>query len=185
MRNSSKLTGDNPQVHSKTASIKDSCDSNIVHSDDEYVNIVSKHNHAVINMNLPTQRQQVVKTQEDRTPGNQANATSESLTGLNRTWFLRVSSAAFYAFASFMIMVVNKRILTVYKFPSFQVLGIGQMLSTIIILWISRRLDIVSFASFSPSIVKKIWPLPLFYVGKSRFVTCSCLSSQGNFVKFT
>ena len=52
---------------------------------------------------------------------NQTNATSGSLTGVNRTWFLRVSSAAFYAFASFMIMVVNKRILTVYKFPSFQV----------------------------------------------------------------
>ena len=63
MRNSSTLPGDNPQVHSKTASIKDSCDSNIVHSDEEYVNNVSKANHAVINMNLPTQRQQGVKNQ--------------------------------------------------------------------------------------------------------------------------
>ena len=50
-----------------------------------------------------------------------------------------------------------------------QVLGIGQMLSTILILWISRRIDIVSFPTFSPSIVKKIMPLPLFYVGKSSY----------------
>ena len=61
MRNSSKLTGDNPQVHNKTASLKDSCDSK--HSDEEYVNEVSKTNYSVINMNPPTQRQQGVKNQ--------------------------------------------------------------------------------------------------------------------------
>ena len=48
----------------------------------------------------------------------------------------------------------------------FQVLGIGQMFSTILILLIARRLKIVSFPAFSISIVKKVFPLPLFYVGK-------------------
>lgn len=88
---------------------------------------------------------------------------------LDTTWFLRIASALFYAVASFMIMVINKRILTVYKFPSFQVLGIGQMFSTILILLIARRLKIVSFPAFSISIVKKVFPLPLFYVGNMIF----------------
>ena len=48
-------------------------------------------------------------------------------------WVLRVGSAAFYGIASIMITVINKRILTVYEFPSFQVLSIGQMTSTILI----------------------------------------------------
>ena len=63
MRNSSKLTGDNPQVHSKTTSIKDSCDLSIVQSDEEYDNKVSTTNHEIINMNLPTQRHQGVTNQ--------------------------------------------------------------------------------------------------------------------------
>ena len=33
----------------------------------------------------------------------------------------KISAAAFYAGASIMIMVVNKQVLTGYKFPSFQV----------------------------------------------------------------
>ncbi|XP_056320466.1 UDP-N-acetylglucosamine/UDP-glucose/GDP-mannose transporter isoform X2 [Danio aesculapii] len=45
-------------------------------------------------------------------------------------------SATFYAFCSFLIIVINKSILTEYKFPSFMFLGIGQ-----------------------------IFPLPLLYVG--------------------
>ena len=54
--------------------------------------------------------------------GNNNTGNTRSMAEMNRTWFLRVSSAVFYAVASFMIMVINKRILTVYKFPSFQVI---------------------------------------------------------------
>ena len=35
--------------------------------------------------------------------------------------FARIGAAVFYGVASFMIMVVNKHVLTVHKFPSFQV----------------------------------------------------------------
>jgi solute carrier family 35 protein len=34
---------------------------------------------------------------------------------------MRILTAVFYGAASFLIMVVNKQVLTVYKFPSFQV----------------------------------------------------------------
>ncbi len=33
----------------------------------------------------------------------------------------RIGAALFYGVASFMIMVVNKHVLTIHKFPSFQV----------------------------------------------------------------
>ena len=35
--------------------------------------------------------------------------------------FPRIAAALFYGIASFMIMVVNKHVLTIHKFPSFQV----------------------------------------------------------------
>ena len=53
--------------------------------------------------------------------GHPAHASLGGVSEQSRMWILRVSSALFYALASFMIMVINKRILTVYKFPSFQV----------------------------------------------------------------
>merc|ERR1719412_26940 len=139
-------------------------------TDDTFCSNQQLNNQTVIDMNLQTQRKQVTKNQGNVTMnGNNNTGNTRSMAEINRTWFLRVSSAVFYAVASFMIMVINKRILTVYKFPSFQVLGIGQMLSTIVILWLSRHFGIVKFTSFSPMIVKKIFPLPLFYVGNMIF----------------
>ncbi|XP_067270678.1 nucleotide sugar transporter SLC35D2 [Pseudorasbora parva] len=81
------------------------------------------------------------------------------------TKLMRFSSAAFYAFSSFFIIVVNKRILTEYKFPSFMFLGIGQMTATIIILYIAKMKKVIHFQDFDKSIPGKIFPLPLLYVG--------------------
>ena len=100
----------------------------------------------------------------------------------------KILSALFYAFASFMIMVVNKLVLTGHHFPSFQVsieslllkarvtdfspsfskvLGIGQMLATIVVLQLGKVFKIVDFPSFNLASIRAIMPLPLFYVGKS------------------
>lgn len=46
----------------------------------------------------------------------------------------KVGSALFYGIASFFITVVNKTVLTSWKFPSFLVLSIGQMVAGIVIL---------------------------------------------------
>lgn len=81
------------------------------------------------------------------------------------TRYLRISSALFYAAASFLITVVNKIVLTSYKFPSFQVLGLGQMVSTVVVLTISRKLGYVSFPSLQKDTFKRIWPLPLIFAG--------------------
>ena len=46
---------------------------------------------------------------------------TESPSKTRKDMLLRIGAALFYGVASFMIMVVNKHVLTVHKFPSFQV----------------------------------------------------------------
>ena len=81
----------------------------------------------------------------------------------------KILTAVFYGVSSFMIMVVNKSVLTKYQFPSFQVLGLGQMLATVIILFVGKKLGIVSFPDLSSDTFRKIWPLPLMYLGNMVF----------------
>lgn len=81
----------------------------------------------------------------------------------------KVATALFYGISSFMIMVVNKRVLTVYSFPSFQVLGLGQMVATITILFFAKFFHVVSFPDLGRDTLRKIWPLPLMYLGNMVF----------------
>ena len=52
-----------------------------------------------------------------------------------------------------------------FRFPSFQVLGLGQMVSTVVVLWVSKKCGYLSFPSLQRDTVRKIWPLPLIYAG--------------------
>ncbi|XP_037094777.1 UDP-glucuronic acid/UDP-N-acetylgalactosamine transporter-like isoform X2 [Pollicipes pollicipes] len=83
--------------------------------------------------------------------------------------FMRLLSAGLYASSSFLIVVINKHVLTEYHFPSFQVLGIGQMLATILILGLLRCAGVISFPKLDRSIPRKVWPLPAIYVGNLVF----------------
>ncbi|XP_043403453.1 UDP-N-acetylglucosamine/UDP-glucose/GDP-mannose transporter isoform X2 [Chelonia mydas] len=77
----------------------------------------------------------------------------------------RLLSAFFYGTCSFLIVLVNKTVLTTYRFPSPMVLGIGQMATTILILYVSKLNKIIHFPDFDKSIPVKLFPLPLLYVG--------------------
>lgn len=77
----------------------------------------------------------------------------------------KILSALFYALASFMITVVNKTVLTTYAFPSYQLVGLGQMVATIAVLWIGRFFRVVQFPPLSTDILRQIWPLPVIYLG--------------------
>lgn len=87
----------------------------------------------------------------------------------NSLFWKKILSALFYGIASFMITVVNKTILTTYGFPSFQVLGLGQMIATIVVLFLGKKLRIVSFPGLEISTFKKTFPLPLIYIGNMYF----------------
>ncbi|XP_024936428.1 UDP-sugar transporter UST74c isoform X1 [Cephus cinctus] len=83
--------------------------------------------------------------------------------------FAQVGSALFYGISSFMITVVNKTVLTTFNFPSFQILGIGQMLATIIVLFVAKKVRYVDFPHLERSTVTRIWPLPMIYIGNMIF----------------
>uniref|UniRef100_A0A8C8Z468 Solute carrier family 35 member D2 n=1 Tax=Prolemur simus TaxID=1328070 RepID=A0A8C8Z468_PROSS len=77
----------------------------------------------------------------------------------------KLLSALFYGTCSFLIVLVNKALLTTYGFPSPIVLGIGQMAATIMILYVSKLSKIIHFPDFDKKIPVKLFPLPLLYVG--------------------
>ena len=68
-----------------------------------------------------------------------------------------------------MITVTNKTVLTYYRFPSFLVLSLGQMLAGIVVLFTCRKLKLVSFQNLTRDTPKKIFPLPLIYLGNMMF----------------
>ncbi|XP_076692711.2 nucleotide sugar transporter SLC35D2 isoform X3 [Callospermophilus lateralis] len=94
----------------------------------------------------------------------------------------RVLSALFYGACSFLLVLVNKALLTAYGFPSPIVLGIGQMAATIMILYVSKLNKIIHFPDFDKKIPVKLFPLPLLYVGNhlSGLSGTSKLSNKEN-----
>ncbi|XP_059489554.1 UDP-sugar transporter UST74c-like [Neocloeon triangulifer] len=87
----------------------------------------------------------------------------------NALFWKKIISAVFYGVASFMITVINKTVLTTYKFPSVQFLGLGQMIATVVVLFVGKRLRIIQFPDFARDTFRKIWPLPLIYIGNMIF----------------
>jgi len=82
---------------------------------------------------------------------------------MESTQFLKISSAFFYGITSFLITVINKRIPSApFKFPSFMVLGIGQLTATIIVLYIGKKLRIIKIPQYSHDLMSKLFPCHCF-----------------------
>lgn len=81
----------------------------------------------------------------------------------------KVGSAIFYGLASFFITVINKTVLTSWQFPSFMVLSIGQMCASIVVLYFGKKMRIVSFPDIGRDTPRKLFPLPLIYLGNMMF----------------
>ncbi|XP_026229664.1 UDP-N-acetylglucosamine/UDP-glucose/GDP-mannose transporter-like isoform X2 [Anabas testudineus] len=81
------------------------------------------------------------------------------------TVYSKLLAAGFYGISSFLIVVVNKSVLTSYSFPSSTCVGIGQMLATVLVLRAGKMMGVISFPDLDLSIPRKMFPLPLLYVG--------------------
>ncbi|KAJ3599328.1 hypothetical protein NHX12_033291 [Muraenolepis orangiensis] len=79
--------------------------------------------------------------------------------------YLKLFAAVFYGISSFLIVVVNKSVLTNYGFPSSICVGIGQMFATVVVLWAGKAVRVITFPGFDETIPGKTFPLPLLYVG--------------------
>ncbi|XP_034090850.1 UDP-N-acetylglucosamine/UDP-glucose/GDP-mannose transporter [Gymnodraco acuticeps] len=92
-------------------------------------------------------------------------STIGGLQTVEHSGMLKLYSALFYASCSFLITVVNKTVLTSFRFPSYLFLGIGQMIVTLVVLYAAKMRKKVQFQDFDRSILFKIFPLPLLNVG--------------------
>ena len=59
--------------------------------------------------------------------------------------------------------------ISLYEYIFLLVLGIGQMLATLLILSVGKSLKIITFPDLSTETFRKIWPLPLMYLGNMVF----------------
>ncbi|XP_039101591.1 UDP-N-acetylglucosamine/UDP-glucose/GDP-mannose transporter isoform X3 [Hyaena hyaena] len=113
-----------------------------------------------------------------QTEGAGADADAASARAPSRV--VKLLSALFYGACSFLIVLVNKALLTTYSFPSPIFLGIGQMAATIMILYVSKLNNIIHFPDFDKKVPVKLFPLPLLYIGNhiSGLSSTSKLSSD-------
>lgn len=85
------------------------------------------------------------------------------------TTIVKLSTALFYALCSLFITIVNKSVLTSYVFPSFKIVALGQLVTTVVVLYIGKRLRVIQFPNYHRHIFFELMPLPFIYLGNMVF----------------
>ncbi|XP_059486149.1 UDP-sugar transporter UST74c-like [Neocloeon triangulifer] len=85
------------------------------------------------------------------------------------TWWQRVGSALFYCVGSFVITLSNKAVLTSFGFPSADVLGLCQLVATVVVLAVGRLFGVVRIPEMTLEIFLQVWPLPGLFLGNLLF----------------
>uniref|UniRef100_A0A8C4NQD4 Solute carrier family 35 member D2 n=1 Tax=Dicentrarchus labrax TaxID=13489 RepID=A0A8C4NQD4_DICLA len=80
---------------------------------------------------------------------------------------LKFFSAVFYAGSSFLITVVNKTVLTSFRYVSLysRCHRVIHMITTLVVLYAAKTSKAIQFQDFDRTVLLKMFPLPLLYVG--------------------
>ncbi|XP_055350455.1 UDP-sugar transporter UST74c-like [Paramacrobiotus metropolitanus] len=84
-------------------------------------------------------------------------------------WMRKIGSALLYAVCSLLLMTINKSVLTSYGFPSYEVLGFAQMVTTVVVLSTTKAFIPALFPNPSPHVFRKVAPLSLIFAGNLFF----------------
>lgn len=85
------------------------------------------------------------------------------------TTFHKIGSALLNGLTSFLLTMVNKTVLTTFKFPSFLFLGLGQLIANIVILYVGKISNTIDFPNITRKQFQMVFPLPLIYIGNMVF----------------
>jgi len=91
----------------------------------------------------------------------------EEAENTKKLYVMRLVTALFYAFSSFLITVVNKVVLTSCRFPSSTILALGQIVTIILVLFFAKKFGLVTYPNFARDSFRKIFPLPFLYLGNA------------------
>lgn len=120
-------------------------------------------------------KEETVKLNIDSSPNNSDRNSRSKDDLISKRKFsdltLKILSALLYGSCSFLITVINKIVLTSYKFPSPNILGVGQMVAIILILTVASLLRLATIRSIS-LVNKKLWALSAIYL-------CNLMSGLG------
>lgn len=83
---------------------------------------------------------------------------------LSHTLVERLGAAAFYGCSSIVIMLVNKYLLSVWGFPSSNIVALSQFSCTVCALHCGKMFKWIDFPDVSYETSKEVFPLPLLYL---------------------
>lgn len=115
--------------------------------------------------------------QQQQLPSNAKKANENDLENNNiapsetlaSSWLQRVGSATFYCVGSFIITLSNKAVLTSFGFPSSEVLGLAQLVTTVVCLLAAHLSGAIRIPMLTMDIFTQVWPLPGLFLGNLLF----------------
>lgn len=122
----------------------------------------ARHHRSLVSNASEQLAEQRATTQKDLDTTGKPRAEYEDKTS---SFFAKMSSAAFYAAASTAVILVNKTVLSSYRFPAFYFLALSQFTTTALVLLFLSTFRKVDLPRLDGALFRDIVPISIFYFG--------------------